>query len=82
MKGIRTTMLNGVVREFWKCWGESLTEWIIYLFRRYLKMERISEDWKKAFVMGLYDEEEGKIFWLNYKGINLLSLLGKVYGRM
>ena len=41
-------------------------------------MERISEDWKKAFVMGLYDEEEGKIFWLNYKGINLLSLLGKV----
>lgn len=42
----------------------------------------VLEDWQNARTAPLYKSKRDKNEWLNYKGINLLSTSGKVYGKV
>ncbi len=40
------------------------------------------EDWRKAIIVPLYKEKGNREECNNYRGISLLSMPGKIYGRI
>ncbi len=46
------------------------------------KNGEVSDDWKKAIIALLYKCKSSRSDYSNYRGINLLSVPGKVYERI
>ncbi len=43
---------------------------------------RVPDDWRKAMIVPIYKGKGSKEECKNYRGISLLSIPGKVYGRV
>ncbi len=46
------------------------------------KKGEVPEDWKRAIIVPLYKGKGGRSEFSSYRGISLLSVAGKVYGRI
>ncbi len=68
-----------------KCGGDAVVEWmlsILLIYERAWKKGEVSSDWKKAIIVPLYKGKGSKSEYSSYMGISLLSVPGKVYGRI
>ena len=74
--------LDGVAAEMMKEGGECMLEWIVRLFNVCLNSGEVPEDWKRACVVPLYKGKGEKCVCGSYRGISLLSVTGKLYGRV
>ena len=81
LKGGKSPGVNGITSEMLKCGGESLLEWLRRVGNECVLEEKVPNNWMRTIIpiyMGRGDRSKCK----NYRGISLLSIPGKVYGRI
>ncbi len=74
MDGINAEMLNYV--------DDAVVEWMLLIYEQAWKKGEMPDDWKKAIIVPLYKGKGGRSECSSYRGISLLSVPGKVYGRI
>ena len=74
--------IDGITSEMLKCGGEALLEWLTRVCRVCVSGECVPNDWVRAIVVPLYKGKGDRNECKNYRGISLLSIAGKVYGRI
>ncbi len=74
--------LDGVTAEMLKYEGEIVTDWMVWICNLALEQGRVPEAWSKAIIVPLYKGKGKREECNNYRGISLLSVPGKIYGRI
>ena len=74
--------VDGVRAEMLKKGGVTVLEWLVRLFNVCFLLSMVPVDWVCACIVPLF-KGKGDVFECsNYRGISLLSVVGKVYGRV
>ena len=74
--------LDGVYGEMLKVGGDSVVEWLERMFKVCWEKGEIPQDWQDACVVPIYKGKGDRMECGNHRGISLLSVVGKVYGRV
>ena len=82
LKGGESPGVDGITSEMLKCGGECLLEWLRRVCNVCVLEEKVQNDWMKAIIVPIYKGKGDRSECKNYRGISLLSILGKVYGRI
>ena len=81
-KGGKAAGMDGVRAEMFKKGGVSMLEWLVRLLNVCFLLSVVPVDWVCACIIPLF-KGKGDIHECgNYRGISLLSVVGKVYGRI
>ena len=73
---------DGVLGECLKNGGRSMTEWLVRLFNICFVLGTVPEDWVSACILPLYKGKGERNNCSSYRGISLLSVVGKAYGKV
>ena len=73
---------DGVRAEMLKKGGITVVEWIVRLLNICFMFSLVPFDWVCACIVPLFKGKGDKYECSNYRGISLLSVVGKVYGRI
>ena len=73
---------DGITAECLKQGGGAIVEWLVRLLNTCFDAGEVPEDWRMAIIVPLYKGKGDKHVCGNYRGISLLSVVGKVYGRV
>ncbi len=57
-------------------------DWEVWICNRAWEQCEVPEDWRKAIIVPLYKGKGKREECNNYRGISLLSVQGKIYGRI
>ena len=71
----------GIVPETLKAGGEVMVEWMVKLFNLVWRVGVVPGDWIKAVIIPIF-KKGSRLDCANYRGISLLSIVGKVFGRI
>ncbi len=74
--------MDGITAKMLKYGGSAVVEWMVLICERAWKSGEVPDDWKKAIIVPLYKGKGSRSECGNYRGISLLSVPGKVYGRI
>ena len=74
--------IDGITSEMLKYGGESIIEWLTRVCMVCLVKGEVPLDWRRAIVVPFYKGKGDRKECKNYRGISLLSIPGKVYGRV
>ena len=74
MDGVRMEMIKGMGRE--------VKEWLARLFNICWKKGRIPHEWQVACLIPIYKGKGCRMECGSYRGISLMSVVGKLYGRI
>ena len=74
--------VDGITSEMLKYGGEALLEWLTRVCRVCVSEGKVQNDWVRAILVPLYKGKGDRNDCKNYRGISLLSIPGKVYGRI
>ena len=69
---------DGTTNPMFKCGGEVMENLLTHLFNFMAKRECVHPEWQKSTVVNLYKEGDRSQCG-NYRGIALISCLGKLY---
>ena len=69
---------DGCINEILKSGGEGMKESLLVLFQKMWREERVPVDWARGVIVPIYKDGEKKNVD-NYRGITLLSAVGKLY---
>ena len=69
---------DGTVNTMFKCGGEVMAKRLLYLFNWLRQRESIPADWQRSVIVNLFKEGD-RADPGNYRGIALISCLGKLY---
>ncbi len=56
--------------------------WMVWICNIAWEQSKVQEDWRKAIIVPLYKGKGSREECNNYRGISLLSVPGKIYGRI
>ncbi len=62
--------------------GRAVAEWLVRLINVCLREGRVPSDWRDACIVPLYKGKGEKYVCSNFRGTSLLSVVGKMYGRV
>ena len=82
MKRGKSAGLDGVCVEMIKSGEECMMEWLVRLFNVCWREKSVPQDWMDACIVPIYKGKGDKKECNNYRGISLLSVVGKLYGRI
>ncbi|MEL7302024.1 MAG: reverse transcriptase family protein, partial [Pseudomonadota bacterium] len=74
--------VDGITSEMLCFGGDSVLEWLTRVCRVCMTEGVVPKDWQKAIIVPLYKGKGDRGECKNYRGISLLSIPGKVYGRI
>ncbi len=74
--------MDGITAEKLKYEGVAVVEWMLLICDHAWKKGEVPDDWKKAIIVPLYKGKGSRSECGSYRGISLLSVPGKVYGRI
>ena len=74
--------VDGITSEMLIYGGECVLEWLLRVCRVCVSEEKVPNDWVRAIIVPIYKGKGDKSDCKNYRGISLLSIPGKVYGRV
>ena len=74
--------MDGVSAEMLKKGGVTVLEWLVRLFNVCFLLSLVPADWVCACIVPLFKGKGDVCECCNYRGISLLSVVGKVYGRV
>lgn len=80
LKNGKSAGVDEITGEMLKMGGVCVMEWLWKLCCKVFEKGVVPEDWKKAVIVPLYKGKGAKGDCKNYRGISLLSIVGKVYG--
>ena len=81
-KGGKAPGMDGVRVEMLKEGGVTVLEWLVRLFNVCFMLSIVPVDWVIACMVPLYKGKGDMYECSNFRGISLLSVVGKVYGRV
>ena len=70
-----------ITGEMIKGGGDRVVEWIWRLYNMAFESGVVPEDWRSDAIVPLYKGKGERTEYNNYRGISLLSVAGKIYGR-
>ncbi len=73
---------DGITAEMLKYGGEIVVDWMVWICNLAWEHSEVPEDWRKAIIVPLYKGTGKREECNNYRGISLLSVPGKIYGRI
>ncbi len=73
---------DGITAEKLKYGGEIVVDWMMWICSLVWEQNKVPEDWRKAIILPLYKGKGKREECNNYRGISLLSVPGKIYGRI
>ena len=82
MKSGKARGLDGFPVECLKKGGIVVLEWLVRLLNLSLDMGVVPMDWRGTCIVPLYNGKGDKCECSNSRGISLLSVVGKLYGRV
>ena len=59
--------------------GNRVVDWIWRVCNMTFESGVVLKDWRAAVTVSLYKDKGEKTVYVNYRGINLLSVVGKIY---
>ena len=74
--------VDGITAEMLKFGGEVVIDWMHLICSMAWKQGVVPDDWVKAILVPVYKGKGSRDDCGNYRGISLLSIPGKVYGRI
>src|SRR5678816_1578033 len=74
--------MDGVRMEMLKNGGIGVEEWLYRLYNICWRSGEVPQDWEDGCLVPLYKGKGDRMECGNYRGICLLSVVGKVYGRI
>ncbi len=74
--------MDGITAEMMKYGGDAVVDWMLLICERARKKGEVPDDWKKVIIVPLYEGNGSRNESSSYRGISLLSVPGKVYGRI
>ncbi len=77
LKSGKAPSIDEITSELLKYGGEAIRDWM-----HAYKAGRVPQDWSKAAIVPMYKGKGDKSECGNYRGISLLSIPGKVYGKI
>ena len=81
-KGGKAPGMDGVRVEMLQEGGMTLLEWLVRVFNICFMLSIVPVDWVIACLVSLYKGKGDVHECSNFRGISLLSVVGKVYGRV
>ena len=78
----KATGLDGIPAECLKKGGRVVVEWLVRLLNICFDAGEVPADWRMAAIVPIYKGKGDKHMCSNYRGISLLSIVGKIYGRV
>ena len=81
-KGGKALGMDGVRVEMLKEGGVTALEWLVRVFNICFMLSMVPVDWVIACMVPLYKDKGDVHECSNFSGISLLSVVGKVYGRI
>ncbi len=63
-------------------YGGKVVDWMMWICNLAWEKSKVPEDWRKAIIVPLYKGKGNRKECNNYRGISLLSVPGKIYGRI
>ncbi len=81
MKCGKAAGIDRITPEMVKHGGDAVVEWLIIICDLAWRQGKVPDKWKKAVIVPLH-KGKGKDECNNYRGISLLSVPGKIYGRI
>ena len=83
MKNGKATGMDGIVVEILKNGGISIIiDWLLRIFNKCMESGVAPEGWKAACIVPVYKGKGDRRNCANYRGIDILSIPGKIYGRV
>ena len=73
---------DGIAPECLKKGGPALVEWLVRLLCVCFEAGVVPADWRMATMVPIYKGKGDKYVCGNYRGISLLSMVGKIFGRV
>ncbi len=74
--------MDGITAEMLKYRGDTVVERMLLICERAWKKGKVSDDWKKVIIVPWYKGKGRRCECSSYRRISLLSVPGKVYGRI
>ena len=71
----------GIVPEMLKAGCEMVVDWLAQVFNIVWREGVAPSDWKNAVIIPVY-KKDSRLDCMNYRGINLMSVVGKVFARV
>ena len=78
----KATAVDEITGEMIKGGGDRVVGWIWRLCNNTFESGGVLEDWGSAVIVPLYKGKGERNECKNYRGINLLSVVGKIYSRI
>ncbi len=72
---------DGITAEMLKYGGEIVVDWM-WICNLAWEQIKVPEDWRKAIIVPLYKGKVNREECNNYRGISLISVPGRIYGRI
>ena len=82
MKSGKAPGLDGFPVEYLKKGGMAVLEWLVRVLNLSFDMGVVPMDWHGAGIVPLHKGKGDKCECSNFRGINLLSVVGKLFGRL
>ena len=79
LKNGKAVAKDEIIGEMIKCGGDRMVDWIWRLYNMAFESGVVSEDWRFAVIVPLYKVKGERTECKNYRDINLLSVIGKIY---
>src|SRR5215469_2667489 len=73
---------DGILVEILKAGGEVCSKWLCRLFNMCWDRGEVPRDWWEAVILPVYKGKGDKRECNNHRGISVLSVVGKMYGRI
>ena len=74
--------VDGITAEMLKSGGDAVVDWMHVICNLAWKQGKVPNDWVRAIIVPIYKGKGSREMCGNYRGISLLSIPGKVYGRI
>ncbi len=74
--------LDGITAEMLKYGGEIFIDWMVWICNLVWEQSRVPVAWSKAIIVLLYKGKGKREECNNYRGISVLIVPGKIYGRI
>ena len=78
LKKGRAAGVCGIQGVMLKSGGDTTVRWLHVIFNMMWETGKAPEDWHKAVIVAIHKKESKKLC-RNYRGISLLSIIGKVF---
>ena len=82
MRNGKAPGLDGITVECLKKGGEVVVEWLMRVLGVCFREGEVPADWRRSCIVPIYKGKGDKRECGNYRGISLLSVVGKLFGRI